>query len=84
MELVLLQASTGSPHPNAQVPRIVVKNTFVPAGIPPSLAVAGDNIAIIATLGNLRDRLRIYDWKTGNLKKVNFIPNCYLLTYVPH
>ncbi|KAK2463307.1 hypothetical protein APHAL10511_004962 [Amanita phalloides] len=65
LDLVLLQFSTGTYHPHARHPRINVQTSFV---VRPAIAleIVGDNLALAISHRHARDKLFIFDWKSGD------------------
>lgn len=81
VELVLLQLSTGEPHPAAVQSRISILRVqftgFIPAS---SIEIVGDTIALVVSWPQLvpgddprddSDTLHVFDWKSSALKLVS-------------
>lgn len=73
IEIVLLEFSTGKPHPQARLPRLFVKKSpWVHPFI--SIGIVGDTLALLTNChddeSNPEDDLYIFDWKAGILKMV--------------
>lgn len=89
IEIILLQLSTGKPHPLAQNPRIVVGSARWPR---PAIGIeiVGNHLALVTThfQNPFRpdDRFYVFDWKKGVLKMVRtpFSQHSYLVSqYTP-
>ncbi|KAF8054232.1 hypothetical protein FPV67DRAFT_1132241 [Lyophyllum atratum] len=72
IEVLLLEFSTGKPHPLARIPVLSVVETHWPR---PAIGIeiVGDHLALVLTYyvnheHAPRDRFYIFDWKTGTLK----------------
>ncbi|KAF8344628.1 hypothetical protein F5887DRAFT_969911 [Amanita rubescens] len=69
LDMILIKFSTGEYHPLARRPRIHVQDSYGPR---PAIAldVVGDTLALAVNnlRGMSRDRLFIFDWKTGHTR----------------
>lgn len=78
IEILLLQFSTGKPHPEAQQQRILVTESPWPR---PAIGIeiVGDTLALITNCHHhihalpFEDEFYIFDWKTGVQKMVRII-----------
>lgn len=84
VEVVLLQFSTGTSHPQAQSPRLLVRE--IQAMDPQiSISISGDTLALIIKQRqpSLEDHCYIFDWKTGVLIMVSPVLESRVLCSAP-
>lgn len=77
IEIVLLEFSTGKPHPQAHLPRLFVKKSqWIHPSV--SIGVVGDTLALLTAYydneSRPEDDIYIFDWKAGVLKMVSSHP----------
>ena len=73
LEIILLQFSTGEYHPLARNPQIYVQDS---SSRRPAIAmeIVGESLALVVNNrgGRFRDKLFIFNWKTGHKKLVGY------------